>query len=536
MRSPGSIRWRLALALVATSVVPLLFAIFVAKSMVRQTADRFYLPEIGMRLDQSLGLYQELADSVKLSMRNAADAVAAQRSLRQAVEANDRAAMRRELTAALGQYAPLAELTIQDADDVVLAHADRGLPVDESREKRLDVTRQLSEKGDAGPSLALVFTVDRARFDEQENLGNFLQAYRRIEQRRLQDEQAYLKAFAVLMGLTALIALGLGVTLSANIIRRLRQLATATRQVALGDLSARVIDKTQDELGALARAFNRMVSEVETSRARIEYLQRIGAWQEMARRLAHEIKNPLTPIQLAVQEIQQRCPDSDVAFRKLVDTTREIVEDEVGTLRRLVSEFSNFARLPQAQLELSDLSEFLKSHLARLQAMEDDDAATEVTGRATPAPNVSVELELPNGPALALLDAQMLGRALVNVVRNAFQATAAHSETGTRVLIRLSREDEYWLMDVDDNGPGIPEILRASIFDPYVTTKATGTGLGLAICKKIVIEHGGTISAGTNDWGGARLRLTIPVAGTAASTSALKATLSNVTPSLPRGS
>jgi signal transduction histidine kinase len=130
----------------------------------------------------------------------------------------------------------------------------------------------------------------------------------------------------------------------------------------------------------------------------------------------------------------------------------------------------------------------------------------------------------------------MLGRALVNLVRNAFQATAAHSDAGTRVLIRLSREDDYWLVDVDDNGPGIPEILRANVFDPYVTTKATGTGLGLAICKKIVIEHGGTISATTNDWGGARLRLTIPVAGTAASTSALKATLSNVTPSLFRGS
>jgi nitrogen fixation/metabolism regulation signal transduction histidine kinase len=514
--------------------VPLLFAIFVAKSMVRQTADRFYLPEIGIRLDQSLGLYQELADAVKLSMRNAADAVAARQRLRRAVEVGDREVMRNELTTALGQYPALAELTVRNTDDEVLVHVDRGLPVDESREKRLDVTRELSDKGDLGPSLALVFAVNRARFDEQENTGNFLQAYRRIEQRRSQDELAYLKAFAVLMGLTALIALGLGLTLAGNVIRRLRQLAVATRQVALGDLNARVLDKSHDEIGALARAFNRMVSEVETSRARIEYLQRIGAWQEMARRLAHEIKNPLTPIQLAVQEIQQRCPADDPAFRKLVDTTREIVEDEVGTLRRLVSEFSNFARLPQAQLEPSDLGEFLKSQQRRLLTLDDEDTTAEGVARASSPPAAGIELELPEGQALAHLDMQMLGRALVNLVRNAFQALAAHSGQSPRVLIRLTRDEEYWLIDVDDNGPGIPEAMRSTIFDPYVTTKSSGTGLGLAIAKKIIIEHGGAITASTNPWGGARLRMSLPVAGTAAAASALKATLNDTAPGSSR--
>ncbi len=532
MRRSGSIRWRLALALVATSVVPLLFAILVAKSMVRQTADRFYLPEIGMRLDQSLGLYQELADALKLSMRNAADAVAGRQRLRRAVESGDQVAMRNELTLALGQYPALAELSIYGADDELLARADRGLPVDDSKEKRLDVTRELSDKGDLGPRLALVFAVSRARFDEQENMGNFLQAYRRIEQRRWQDELAYLKAFAVLMGLTALIALGLGLTLAGKVVRRLGHLAAATRQVALGDLNARVIDKSQDEIGALARAFNRMVSEVETSRARIEYLQRIGAWQEMARRLAHEIKNPLTPIQLAVQEIQQRCPANDPAFRKLVDTTREIVEDEVGTLRRLVSEFSNFARLPQAQLELSDLCEFLRSQQRKLQSFEEDDAPGD-TGSPQPS-EAKIELELPDGPALAHLDTQMLGRALINLVRNAVQAMTAQASGNARVLIRLTREDEYWLIDVDDNGPGIPESMRASVFDPYVTTKDSGTGLGLAIAKKIVIEHGGTIGATTNQWGGARLRMALPVAGTAAATTALKATLYDSAPGSSR--
>lgn len=181
MRRTGSIRWRLALALVGASVVPLLFAILVAKSMVRQTADRFYLPEIGMRLDQSWNLYQELADSIKLSMRNAADAVAERSSLRRAAQLKDEVALKRELSAALHQYPGIAELTVQSADDDVIARVDRGLPVDESREKRLDLERNLSNNAESGPRLLLVFVTNRARFDERESMGNFpagISAYR----------------------------------------------------------------------------------------------------------------------------------------------------------------------------------------------------------------------------------------------------------------------------------------------------------------------------------------------------------------------
>ena len=133
-------------------------------------------------------------------------------------------------------------------------------------------------------------------------------------------------------------------------------------------------------------------------------------------------------------------------------------------------------------------------------------------------------IKLPQTPALAQLDAQMLGRALLNLVRNAMQAILTEGNAAGRVIIRLGREDDYWVIDVDDNGPGIPEAMRASIFDPYVTTKTEGTGLGLAIAKKIIIEHGGTIAAGSSPQGGARLRVTLPVAGTAAAAIALEAT------------
>jgi nitrogen fixation/metabolism regulation signal transduction histidine kinase len=255
-----------------------------------------------------------------------------------------------------------------------------------------------------------------------------------------------------------------------------------------------------------------MVGEIEASRARIEYLQRMGAWQEMARRLAHEIKNPLTPIQLAVQEVHRRYEGEDGHYRKLLDSTLEIVEDEVGTLRRLVSEFSDFARLPRAKLEESDLLEFLGEQQDRLL----------VDTEALPSGGVDLAIEADPGPALVYLDRQMLRRALVNLVRNALQAGAAAGKAVTQVKVLLHRDGDFWVVDIDDDGPGIPKPMRESVFDPYVTTKTDGTGLGLAIAKKIVVEHAGTIEALDSPAGGARLRVRLPAAGTPPGRAALE--------------
>jgi nitrogen fixation/metabolism regulation signal transduction histidine kinase len=249
-----------------------------------------------------------------------------------------------------------------------------------------------------------------------------------------------------------------------------------------------------------------MLTEVETSRARIEYLQRISAWQEMARRLAHEIKNPLTPIQLAVQDIHRRYDGDNREYRALLDTALEVVEDEVGTLRRLVSEFSDFARLPQADLEPADLSEFLRE-LSDRPLLADEERLSDVGPPTEEA--VRVDFELPTEPAPARIDRQMLRRVLINLVRNAAQAITEAKRPG-RVLVRLTRDRDSWNLDVEDDGPGIAPELRSAIFDPYVTTKTDGTGLGLAIVKKIVIEHRGTISATESALGGARLRVRLP--------------------------
>jgi len=523
------IRRRLTLAILLTALIPVLVAIWLAETTVRQTSARFFVPEVGARLDRSLGLYQELARAVKAAMRNEALAMAADDALARAAAARDVSGLRGALERLFPGHPELVSLAVRDGDRV-LAAVDRGRPVDTRTENRFEVARSLARgapaRGDAereerrgddhaeapaveeddapgGLELVAVFAANKARFDELAEASEFVETYHQIERRRTADERSYVLAFAALLGITILAAVGVGGLIARDVARRVVALEGATRRVALGDLSVRVPEAGDDELGALARAFNRMLAEVETSRARIEYLQRISAWQEMARRLAHEIKNPLTPIQLAVQDIHRRYDGQNPEYRALLDTTLEVVEDEVGTLRRLVGEFSDFARLPRAELERGDLGEFLRELSERPLLAEDErlrDSAP--PGDEPPA----IDFEIPSGPALVELDRQMLRRVIINLVRNAAQALGGKG----RILVRLGRDGDAWNLDVEDDGPGIPVDLREAVFDPYVTTKTDGTGLGLSIVKKIVIEHHGAISATEGSLGGARLRVRLP--------------------------
>jgi two-component system, NtrC family, nitrogen regulation sensor histidine kinase NtrY len=536
----GRIRRRLALALLLTALIPLLAAVLLAASMLRQATARFYVPEVGVRLDQSLSLYQELARALKTSMRLAAAAIAAREPLRQAARNEDVAAMRRELERALSEYPQLVSLSVYDDQDRELVQVNRGHPVDEAKENKLEVMRSLgdpnadpkgvaaealpdpAEEDAAGPRLVAVFAADKARFEELEQMSQFVDTYKQLERRRASDESSYVYAFALLLGITIIAAIGVGALFARGVSSRLGELSLATQRVAAGDLTIRVPEYGKDEISDLAKAFNRMLGEVENSRARIEYLQRIAAWQEMARRLAHEIKNPLTPIQLAVQEIHRRYPDTDPAYKKLLDSTLEIVEDEVLTLRRLVSEFSGFARLPQAELERADLGEFLKEQSVRLSMPDEDEPGTADELRdhgsgAVPWAGFKLAFEIPPKAAPVYLDRHMFRRALINLVRNAAQAIHGAGRAEGVIAIRLGRNADYHVLDIDDDGPGIPSELGSAVFDPYVTTKNDGTGLGLAIVKKIVVEHGGTIAAQSSPLGGARMRILLPVLGTKAS-------------------
>ena len=260
----------------------------------------------------------------------------------------------------------------------------------------------------------------------------------------------------------------------------------------------RVSPRGKDELDELGRAFDRMVAELGEARPRLEYLQKVTAWQEVARRLAHEIKNPLTPIQLAVQELGSKYRGGDPAFERLLATAQEILAEEIGTIRRLVDDFSAFAKLPKVEPAPVDLAQvvddFVRAH-AEWQPF--------------------LRFARPPAPVAAECDRMLIRRVLANLVENAVQAAEGAGRAPSVTLAVASDTGRgVATLVVDDNGPGIPAPERERAFDPYFTTKEHGTGLGLAIVRKIVLDHGGDVraSAAPAPLGGARLTVTLPAA------------------------
>jgi two-component system nitrogen regulation sensor histidine kinase NtrY len=269
-----------------------------------------------------------------------------------------------------------------------------------------------------------------------------------------------------------------GLVIARRATRRVARMHDAARRVGEGDLTVQVAPTGRDELDELGRAFDRMVRELADTRSRLEYLQKVSAWQEVARRLAHEIKNPLTPIQLAVQELASKYRGDDPAYRRLLGTATEILNEEITSLRRLVDDFSAFAKLPKVAPAPLDLGAFV-AEFARLH----------------PEWQPHIEVSAPATPVTAPCDRMLFGRVLANLVENAVQAAEG---AGRTPRVRLSVEARpargRAAILVDDNGPGVPPADRQRVFDPYLTTKPNGTGLGLAIVRKIVIDHGGDVS------------------------------------------
>jgi two-component system nitrogen regulation sensor histidine kinase NtrY len=512
----GKTERNLALVILLTAILPLASAMLLAYSLLNYASSVWLRPEVEQELERGIELYKDYVRVIKDDMKEQTDAIAGDSALREASHANDAIACRRALDALFPRYTELVSLAVEDAAGRTMAIRDRGRSLDDVRERKLDVRRSLGTD-DAAPVLVATFAFDRRYEQELERAGAIHDAYSQLEKERSRVYAGYFEAFAVLLGITAVATVVLGFFLARGITRRINRLANAINQLAAGNLDVRVPVTGSDELTDLARVFNRMLGEVQQSRARIEYLQRIGAWQEMAQRLAHEIKNPLTPIQLAVQECHRKYSGESPKFRALLDTTLEIVEEEVGTLRRLVGNFSSFARLPHAELREASLRDFLREcseQLAHLTTQPAESAADDVVV----VHDVDVRWELPEDPTPVAIDRQMFRRVIVNLVRNAVEAIREGRPEGGgdrphgRVIVRAKRDGDSAAVVVEDDGPGVAEAARERIFDPYFTAKRQGTGLGLAIVKKIVVEHNGSITAGRSErLGGAEFVVLLPL-------------------------
>jgi nitrogen fixation/metabolism regulation signal transduction histidine kinase len=494
---------KIVAAIAAVAFMPLIGALVLGQRALREAYGVGVNEQVAGELERGLSLYKEHFATLRQSAERTADAVAADFELNRALEnatpkndtKTDPVATRtvdptrvaRALDALLARYDNIVRVEVIDRGVRRAAREQTFVGAPELR--LLELVRKL-HVGDSIEARVTVGTDARA-FGDYQRAGEVSEVFRTLERGSEYVSGFYLAVYIALLVSVIVVALGIGLAISRRVTRRVLQLAEATQRVGAGDLGVNVPVNDDDEVG-----------DLRESRDRIEYLSRIGAWQEFAKRLAHEIKNPLTPIQLAVQELHRSYKGDDVRFRRTLEDARAIVEEEIATLRRLVSEFSDFARLPEAHLSPADLGVFVRD---AVDAPFRGDEASEVA--STP---VELVAEIERGALPVLIDAMLLKRCLDNLIRNATQALRNAGTEEGMVVVAARATHERAIVEVRDNGPGVPAAARDRVFDPYYTTKAEGTGLGLAIVKKIVLEHGGEISCGPAREGGACFQISLP--------------------------
>jgi len=300
---------------------------------------------------------------------------------------------------------------------------------------------------------------------------------------------SFLQVFFIVYAPIAALSIGLGIYFSRRITSPLLGLVEGTKRVAAGDWEHRVQVNSKDEVGQLVASFNRMTATLQEKQDQVVALEKMAVWREIARVLAHEIKNPLTPIQLMVQQIKDKYDGDDPKYQKLIADCTEIINDEIENLRTLVREFSEFARMPEPNIETGNLNPLIEE-VCKLYPPE------------------KIQLQLASDLPDTQFDHEQLRRVLINLLENGLDSIR---EKGTgEITIRTEKQNGTVILTYKDTGTGVPEEMQKKIFEPYFSTKKSGMGLGLAIVKRIIEEHGGSIAVESQVGEGTRFEIVMP--------------------------
>jgi two-component system, NtrC family, nitrogen regulation sensor histidine kinase NtrY len=318
----------------------------------------------------------------------------------------------------------------------------------------------LRGEGKAGPLLAVLL------------IGNSQRSY--VELKR------HIRASALLAaGGGIVLAVLLSSWVAARVTRPVVQLAHAAQEVAAGNWNTQVEVTGDDEVSQLAKSFNRMTSELLTQKERLVQTERVAAWRELARRLAHELKNPLFPLQLTVENLVRARASSPEQFDEVFRESSATLLAEIANLKTIIGRFSDFSKMPHPQLQATDVNEILRRIEQLFQAQF----------QAPGSSPIICKLELDEHlPAIAA-DPELLHRALSNLVLNALDAMP----TGGTLTLRSKPSQGKVVVEVADTGLGLTPEECERIFTPYYTSKQHGTGLGLAIVQSVISDHGGSI-------------------------------------------
>ena len=312
--------------------------------------------------------------------------------------------------------------------------------------------------------------------DNKGNLLGYLNVQHFAQQGEFENQvQSFFVAILnVVMFLLVLSIVG-AVFVSGWITKPLRMIRKSVSNVSFGQHNAHIAYKSNDEIGALVAEYNKKLTELDEAALKLAQSEREGAWREMAKQVAHEIKNPLTPMKLSVQHLQRVFDPNDPSSADKINKVTNALIEQIEALTGIANAFSNFAKLPQPIMANVDLVEILKN----------------VIGLFENNSEAQVELSNPYSTLLMQADKEMLVRVFNNIIANGIQAVIIGQHAEIKVKVTVERENVY--VSITDNGSGIKEEQINTIFEPYFTTKTTGTGLGLAMVKQIIAGHNGDI-------------------------------------------
>ncbi|MCB9273908.1 MAG: hypothetical protein H6564_07695 [Lewinellaceae bacterium] len=291
-----------------------------------------------------------------------------------------------------------------------------------------------------------------------------------------------------------LIAGAIAIAVANSITRPLAAIGEKLRSFKLGKNEPLVWER-QDEIGKLVAEYNQMAVKLEERTEALKQSEREGAWREMAKQVAHEIKNPLTPMKLSIQYLQQTQRSDPERARSMIERVSNTLVEQIDGLARIASEFSDFAKMSKAQNEYLSLNEAIISVYYLFTEHQE--------------PKEDIRLFLPEHPVFVFADKGHLVRVLTNLIKNAQQAIP--EDRRGRIDIRLHQNGSTAMINVSDNGSGIPEDVQPSVFQPNFTTKTSGMGLGLAMCKGMIEAAGGTIHFETRQGEGTDFIVVLPV-------------------------
>ena len=303
--------------------------------------------------------------------------------------------------------------------------------------------------------------------------GEFL-AYLNVQYISRQGElenqlSGFLLAIINIMVLMLAFSTILSITVSNRLTRPLKYIQDSLRTVKIGSVSKPIEYQGSDEIGELVEEYNKMVDELQKNAEKLAKSERESAWREMAKQVAHEIKNPLTPMKLSIQHLTRSVHVSDEDSKQKLDRITKSLIEQIDALSQIANEFSNFAKMPKAEESELNLSEVVRNASSVFSEYDQHKFTLDIQ---------------PAGETLIWADKDLLLRIFNNLIKNAIQAIPVGQEGD--IHVELKEDADQYIVGVSDNGVGIKPDERERIFVPYFTTKSTGTGLGLAMCKQLV--------------------------------------------------